>query len=73
VEHKNYIKAKNNYDGRFFDGTFEDVRANLMNTWNPEMYIVTLPDNSVKYGDDFIEDYRRICKEYDIEISKPFE
>lgn len=67
VEHKNYIKAKSIFDGKFLDGTFPEVKDKLSTqVWNPEMFIVTLPDGSDKFGDDFLEEYMELCKEFEV-------
>ncbi|ROL60066.1 hypothetical protein D9V86_09855 [Bacteroidetes/Chlorobi group bacterium ChocPot_Mid] len=67
MKQKNYIKAKSFFDGKFLDGTFSEVREKLSTeVWNPEMFIVILPDGTKEFGDDFLENYLELCLKFEV-------
>lgn len=55
-----FIKAKSLPDGRFVDGSFEEIRDYLLHTWNPEMFELELTNGEKIFGDEFLENYNEL-------------
>lgn len=61
---KNYIKVKSQFLNYYADGTFEEIKENLITNLHREYLEVYLPDDTVIYADDFLDNFNELHSKY---------